>query len=71
MAVVRKTKRAWTPADLKLLRSLAGKESVDKIARQLKRTPGAVRVRASEAEISLSLRALNRAKRKKKATRRA
>ena len=53
---VRKVKRkAWSTADLKSLRDLAGKKSVAKIARVLKRTPAAVAYKAHVKQISLAM----------------
>ncbi len=53
----KKMKRAlWTTADLKLLGKLAGRMSVKRIARQLKRTEAAVRYKASTSLIRLRLK---------------
>ncbi len=48
--------KAWTSADLKLLKSSARKQSAAKIAKQLKRTESAVRQKAGALGISLRLR---------------
>ncbi len=48
-----RTVRTWTSADLKLLKSAAGKQTAGKIAKQLKRTEGAVRQKAMALGISL------------------
>jgi len=44
----------WSPADLKLLKQLAGKEPVKRIARQLKRSEAAVRFKAWQKRIKLA-----------------
>jgi hypothetical protein len=47
--------RAWTKDDLKLLKSMAkDKQGVKKIAKALKRSPGATSVKAAKLGISLS-----------------
>jgi hypothetical protein len=61
-----KTRRTWSLADDRLLKSLAGKEPLAKIAAALKRTPAAVRVRATMSSISLSTRPKKLAKATKK-----
>lgn len=49
--------RAWTKDDLKLLKSMAkDKRGVKKIAKTLKRSPGATAVMAAKRGISLSMR---------------
>lgn len=48
--------KAWTAADLKLLKSSARKQSAVKIAKQLKRTESAVRQKAGALEISLRIK---------------
>jgi hypothetical protein len=48
--------RPWSPTDLKMLKSHAGKQPAGKIAKQLKRTEGAVRQKAMALGISLRLR---------------
>ena len=51
-------KRVWSKNDVKVLRSLAKKRvGVAKISKSLKRTVGAVAVKASQLEISLDTRA--------------
>jgi hypothetical protein len=48
-------RRAWTKDDLRTLKSMAkDKQGVKKIAKALKRTPGATRVMAAKRGISLS-----------------
>lgn len=49
-------RRPWSSADLKLLRSLAGKKSVTAIARALKRTEAAVRFKAHMKRIPLAMK---------------
>jgi len=44
----------WTAADLKLLKQLAGKQSVKRIAKQLKRSEAAVRFKAWRKRIILA-----------------
>jgi hypothetical protein len=58
----KKTARAkkrvlWTSADLKALRKSAGKKGLAQIARELKRSPAAVQLKASHEGISLRRRA--------------
>jgi len=54
---VRPKKRVrWTAADLKLLRKEAGKKTLVELGRALKRSPAAVRFKASLHRISLRLR---------------
>ena len=48
--------RSWTPADLKLLRSLAGRQSVKAIGRTLKRSEAAVRFKAFTKRIKLAMK---------------
>ena len=46
--------KAWTPAEVKTLKKLAkAKVGIDKIAKELKRTPWSIRNRASSEGISL------------------
>jgi hypothetical protein len=52
-AARRGTRKLWTATDLKSLRSNAGKSTVVKIAKMLKRSAAAVRFRASQEGISL------------------
>jgi hypothetical protein len=50
-------RRVWTKEDLKLLKSMAkSKAGVNKIAKKLKRTPGATTVMAAKHGVSLSMR---------------
>lgn len=54
---MRRSKRnVWTPTDLKQLKRMAGRLSASRIARELRRTEGAVRVRASQEGLSLRMR---------------
>ena len=49
-------RRAWTKSDVRTLKSMAKqKQGVKKIAKALKRTPGATTVRAQKLGISLSM----------------
>lgn len=45
--------KRWAPADIKLLRSHAGKKGLNQIARALKRSPAAIRLKASGLRLSL------------------
>jgi hypothetical protein len=56
MPRIRRKRVIWTSADLKLLRTLAGRESAARIARKLKRTVQAVRFKAHANRISLAMR---------------
>jgi hypothetical protein len=48
-------RRAWTKADLRTLKSMAkDKQGVKKIAKALKRTPGATAVKAQKLGVSLA-----------------
>ena len=48
------TRRAWTKDDVRLLKTMAkSKSGVTKIAKVLKRTPGATTVMASKLGVSL------------------
>src|SRR5512140_1288935 len=49
----RRKRNPWTPSDLRQLKKMAGRLSAPRIARELRRTEGAVRVRASEEGVSL------------------
>ncbi len=49
-------RRPWTNADVKVLRSLAGKKSVMAIGRSLKRSEAAVRFKAHMKGIRLAMR---------------
>ncbi len=46
----------WTAADLKILRKQSGRTPASKIAKELKRSEGAVRQKASSLGVSLQLR---------------
>jgi hypothetical protein len=46
----------WAAGDLKTLKSRAGKDSVESIAKNLKRSPSAVRQKATSLGISLRAR---------------
>ena len=52
----RRKRVVWTVDELKILRKLAGKESVKKIARQLKRSEAAVRFKAWQRRIKLAVK---------------
>jgi hypothetical protein len=50
-------RRVWTKEDFKLLKSMAkSKAGASKIAKKLKRTPGATTVMAAKHGVSLSMR---------------
>ena len=50
-------RRAWTKDDLRTLKSMAkDRQGVKKIAKALKRTPGATSVMAAKRSVSLSMR---------------
>jgi hypothetical protein len=50
-------RRAWTKDDLRLLKSMAkDKRGLKKIAKALKRSPGATAVMAAKRSVSLSTR---------------
>jgi hypothetical protein len=49
------SKRSWSADDMRILKSMARKEPLARIAKALKRTPGATRQRATQSGISLSL----------------
>ena len=52
-----KTRRAWTPSDVRELKSLAKKKAgVTKISKALKRTIGATAVKAHQLGVSLDTR---------------
>lgn len=51
-----RTVRPWTAADLKLLKTAAGKQKAGRIAKALKRTEGAVRQMAMARGISLRVK---------------
>jgi hypothetical protein len=52
----RRKRVLWSTAELKLLRTLAGRESARRIARKLKRSLQAVRFKAHAKRISLALK---------------
>jgi hypothetical protein len=56
MAKKKPARSPWTPADVKALRKLAGTSSTDELAKQLKRTPGAVAQKSLSEGISLALK---------------
>jgi hypothetical protein len=60
-------KRSWSKEDDRLLKAMAGKEPLAKIAAALKRTVGATRNRATMSSISLRTRPKKRTKAAKKA----
>jgi hypothetical protein len=49
-------RRPWTRADLKVLRTLAGRKSVKAIGRALRRTEAAVRFKAHTKRIALAMK---------------
>ena len=49
--------KAWTAADLRILKKLAGKEPKARIARTLKRSEAAVTFKAFKRRLSLRVRA--------------
>jgi hypothetical protein len=57
MAKKKPARRAWTSGDIRELKSLARKKTpAPRIARQLKRTEGATRQKASQLGVSLDSR---------------
>jgi hypothetical protein len=53
----KRIRRTWTKDDLRLLKSMArDKQGVTKIAKALKRSPGATSVMAAKRGVSLSMR---------------
>lgn len=48
--------RPWTPAEVKVLRSLAGRKSVKAIGRTLRRTAAGVRFKAHTKRIRLAMK---------------
>ena len=56
MARKKKTLRRWGAADLKALKSMAGKKSVKEIASRLKRSEAAVRYKAWSSRVGLTSR---------------
>jgi hypothetical protein len=59
-------RRPWTKDDLKVLKGMARKEPLTKIAKSLKRTEGATRHKATLAGISLRMTPKKRAPAKKR-----
>ena len=57
-AVRRMPRKPWSRAELKLLRENAGKKTLKQLGTMHKRTPAAVRIKASEQKISLRMRGL-------------
>ena len=53
---VRRKRILWTTGDVRLLKTSARRQSVSKIARQLRRSEAAVRYKATTLKISLALR---------------
>jgi len=68
-AIVRKKtapiRRPWSKDDVRVLKSMAGKEPVAKIAKALKRTDGATRQKATVIGLSLKRAPKKRASAKK------
>jgi hypothetical protein len=56
MPRTRRKRVLWTASELKLLKKMAGRQGVRKIARQLKRSEAAVRFKAWQKRIKLALR---------------
>jgi DNA-binding NarL/FixJ family response regulator len=54
--ITRRKRILWTTDELKILKKLAGKEGVRKIARQLKRSEAAVRFKAWQMRVKLAVR---------------
>lgn len=52
----RPARNPWSAADVKALRKLAGKSSTAELAKQFKRTPGAIAQKAMGEGISLALK---------------
>jgi hypothetical protein len=52
----RRKRILWTSDELKLLRKLAGRQNVSRIARQLKRSEAAVRFKAWQKRIKLAVK---------------
>jgi hypothetical protein len=50
------TKRKWTKADIRTMKSLAGKKTRRTIARELRRSEAAIATKASTLGVSLSTR---------------
>lgn len=49
-------RKPWTPAEIKKLKSLAGRLKLAALAKTLKRTPMAARRKATQQGISLAMR---------------
>jgi hypothetical protein len=49
-------RRAWTIADVRQIKSLAGKQKAKKIAKKQKRTEGAIWQKTSSMGLSLDMR---------------
>jgi hypothetical protein len=58
MPRTRRKRVLWTASELKLLKKMAGRQGVRKIARQLKRSEAAVRFKAWQKRIKLALKKL-------------
>jgi hypothetical protein len=56
MARTRRKRVLWTAGELKLLKKLAGRQGVRRIARQLKRSEAAVRFKAWQKRIKLAVK---------------
>jgi len=56
MPRTRRKRVLWTATELKLLKKMAGRQGVRKIARQLKRSEAAVRFKAWQKRIKLALK---------------
>ncbi len=56
MARPRRKRVLWTAAELRVLRKLAGRQGVRRIARQLKRSEAAVRFKAWQKRIKLAVK---------------
>ena len=59
-------RRPWSKEDVRLLKSMAGKEPAAKIAKALKRTESATRQKAKSERISLSMTRKKRGPAKKR-----
>ena len=60
------SRRPWLKDELRLLKSLAGKEPLAKIAKILKRTAGATRQKATSISVSLRIAPKKRTPAKKR-----
>jgi len=65
-AALKPVRRPWTKDDLKVLKSMARKEPLTKIAKSLKRTEGATRHKATMVGVSLRMTPKKRASAKKR-----